>query len=208
MRKRSNTIILYLTGCMSKGHWQLIPRTKWTQKKITKPIRAFSCRLGSTYSRIDDLYICPPNIILVQFRVLVIPYSWDKGLYNDIIKTFYKHILLFIGLKLKISKALYNSWLVRTSSVQAFASMIFWFIEVVILFIIIFGLPQSYEIPKISQRILKHSNFKYVIFSIRWSRFVRYLFFNGFCHPSIYLLDLMVKNDSDDSTQWVIHCII
>ena len=54
---------------------QLIPITKLIRKKITKPIRVFSCRSGATYSKIDDLSICPPNIILDLMRLLVIPYT-------------------------------------------------------------------------------------------------------------------------------------
>ena len=60
---------------MSQSKYQLKPKTKIIRKKNTKPIRVFSCRVGSTHSRIDDLYICPPNIILDLFRLLVISYS-------------------------------------------------------------------------------------------------------------------------------------
>ncbi len=38
----------------------------------------FSCRCGVTHSRIDDLFICPPIIILDLFHLLAIPYSWGK----------------------------------------------------------------------------------------------------------------------------------
>ena len=35
----------------------------------------YSCRLGATHSRIDDLFICPLNIILDLCRLLAFPYS-------------------------------------------------------------------------------------------------------------------------------------
>ena len=38
----------------------------------------FSCCWGATLSRIDDLSICPPNIILYLFCLLAIPYSCFK----------------------------------------------------------------------------------------------------------------------------------
>ena len=40
---------------------------------------------GATHRTIDELYICPPNIILELFRLLVIPYSWDL----NIVKLFF-----------------------------------------------------------------------------------------------------------------------
>ena len=55
--------------------------------KIMKPTRIFNCRCGETNSKIDDLSICPPNIILDLFLLLVIPYSCIEQL------TDWKHIL-------------------------------------------------------------------------------------------------------------------
>ena len=43
-------------------------------KKKRQPIRIFSCSWDA-HSRIDDLSICPPHIILYLFRLLAIPYS-------------------------------------------------------------------------------------------------------------------------------------
>ena len=46
-------------------------------RKTTKPTRIFSYRWGATHRKIEDLSsICPLNIILNLFRLLVIPYSW------------------------------------------------------------------------------------------------------------------------------------
>ena len=47
-------------------------------EKITKPIRVFICRWGATHRKIEDLSICPPNIILDLFCLLFIPYSCFK----------------------------------------------------------------------------------------------------------------------------------
>ncbi len=46
-------------------------------EKNKKPIRAFQLSLGATHRKVDDLSICPPNIILDLFRLLVISYPWD-----------------------------------------------------------------------------------------------------------------------------------
>ena len=35
----------------------------------------FSCRWGAPHRKIDHLLICPPNIILDLFHLLVIPYT-------------------------------------------------------------------------------------------------------------------------------------
>ena len=41
-----------------------------------------SCRWGETLCKIDDLFICPLNIILYLFRLLAIPNTWFLTLYN------------------------------------------------------------------------------------------------------------------------------
>ena len=62
---------------------QLIPTTKLIQGKNHKnPSVIFSIRWGATISRIDDLYICPPNnirfISLVGYTLflIVLACSW------------------------------------------------------------------------------------------------------------------------------------
>ena len=44
-------------------------------EKITKPINDFQLSLGGNTSRIDDLFNCPPHIILNLSRFLAIPYT-------------------------------------------------------------------------------------------------------------------------------------
>ena len=56
-------------------------------------------RIFSTHRKIDDLSICPPNIILYLFRLLVIPYTWYKPLSVQPFQpiTFnYKWVILFV----------------------------------------------------------------------------------------------------------------
>ena len=52
---------------------QLTPTTKLIQINAW-----FSAVWGASHSRIDNLFICPPNVILDLFRLLAIPYSWVK----------------------------------------------------------------------------------------------------------------------------------
>ena len=55
---------------------QLIPTIEINSGKNHETLHTiFSCRWGATFSKIDDLFICPPNIILDLFRLLAIPYS-------------------------------------------------------------------------------------------------------------------------------------
>ena len=49
-----------------------------------------------THSKIDDLYICPPNIILELFRLLFILYSWQQSFYISF-QTVFIYCILFLG---------------------------------------------------------------------------------------------------------------
>ena len=77
---------IYFPGCNSRTYWarsvmkinigSAYTKNEINYIKITKHIRRFQLSLGGgggTYSKIDDLYVCPPNIILDFFRLLVIP---------------------------------------------------------------------------------------------------------------------------------------
>ena len=65
------------------GALQLIPITKLIRKKLPNLYVFFSCRWGATHRKIDDLSICPPNIHLDLFCLLVIPYSWVLYIFRD-----------------------------------------------------------------------------------------------------------------------------
>ena len=49
-----------------------------SRKKSQNQYGIFSSRWGATLGKIDDVFICPPNIILDLFRLLAIPYSWEE----------------------------------------------------------------------------------------------------------------------------------
>ena len=67
--------------------------------KITKDILDFPLLWGveDKHSRIDDLLIYPPNIILDYFCLLAILYSWDMllGVFMENVDCFFAHFLDF-----------------------------------------------------------------------------------------------------------------
>ena len=62
---------------ISNNHYpiQLIPTTKFIRGGNHETYTCFQLSLGGQHSRIYDLYICPSNISLDLFLLLVIPYS-------------------------------------------------------------------------------------------------------------------------------------
>ena len=66
----SVSLIYFYCGVAKK---QLIPTMKLIREKSRNLYVFFSCRLGATHRKIDDLSICPPSIILDLFHLLIIP---------------------------------------------------------------------------------------------------------------------------------------
>ena len=64
-------------------------------EKITKPVRVFQLSLGggTTHSKIDDLSICPPIIILDLFCLLVIPHTCILSLAHCLSLSFWFSLL-------------------------------------------------------------------------------------------------------------------
>ena len=95
--KRSNLVNHYLDWISIYRQLSYPLRSlQYYAVKNPKPMRNFSCRWGPTLSKIDDIYICSPNIILDLFRLLVILFlslsflqcSVDSKISNDVVRNY------------------------------------------------------------------------------------------------------------------------
>ena len=91
--------------CRCHNWW----RSAYTNNEITKPIRVFQLSLRKI-SKIDDFFICPPNIILYLFRLLVIHFSWVKMHKRWYMVTLTKHLCILPWRNIKYSTWLNNFW--------------------------------------------------------------------------------------------------